>query len=169
MNTNQTKTNNRITAKELRVIGADGANLGVISLEAALQAAAQAGLDLIEVSPNAQPPVARIMSFDKYRYELNKKLKKQQALQKNKDMKQVQISIRAAKNDLDIKVKKVEEFLTEGHPVVIVMVLRGREKGMKDFAREKLRDFLKMITVEYRALSEPKIGGRGMVIHINKK
>lgn len=136
----------------------------------ALSLAKEKELDLIEISPNANPPVARIMSFDKFRYEEEKKLKKQKAQQKGHDQKQVQISVRSAKNDLELKAARASDFLEKGHPVNVVMVLRGREKRNKDWAKQKLDEFLNdMITVEHKRLSEPRWGGRGMNIQIIKK
>ena len=81
----------------------------------------------------------------------------------------MQISARAAENDLRIKLRKLEEFLSGGHPVEIQLRLRGREKYMKDWARGKMGEFLRMIEVEYRVVSEPKFGGRGMIAQIVKK
>ena len=166
---NQLKTNSQITAPELRVLSEAGENLGVMPREAALKLAQEKGLDLIEISASAKPPVARIMSFDKYRYLETKKLKKQQTQQKSQELKQVQIGIGTAENDLKIKTGKVEEFLKEGHPVVIVLVLRGRAKYNKDWAKYKLNEFLKMIPVEYKILFEPRFGGRGLAVQIAKK
>ncbi len=126
-------------------------------------------LDLIEISPNANPPVARLMSYDKFRYEESKREKKERIAQKVGGLKKVQISARAAQNDLQIKMKQLEKFLGEGYQVEINMRLRGREKGMKDWAREKLDAFTKAIPVEYKRLSEPRFGGYGMTILIAKK
>ena len=140
-----------------------------MSKEAALELAQKQGLDLIEVSAAATPPVARIMSFDKYRYQEEKKRKKQQAHQKVRELKQVQVGVASAKNDLEIKAKKVEKFLTEGHPVVIVLVLRGRQKANRDWARMKLAEFLKIIPVEFSQVMEPRFGGRGLTTQITKK
>ena len=152
------------------MVGEHGESLGVIPLAQALALARpETGLDLIEIAPNAKPPVARIMSFDKYRYEQGKAEKKERLAQKGGGVKQVQISARAAQNDLLIKLKKLEEFITEGHPVEVQMRLRGREKGNKDWARQKLDGFLKMITVEHRVLGAPKFAGRGMIVQITKK
>jgi len=152
------------------VIGEDGKNLGVLKREEALKLARpEEGLDLIEVVPTAKPPVARVISFDKYRYEKERQEKKERRMQKTGGLKQVQISARAAVNDLMIKTKQLEKFLEEGHPVEINMRLRGREKYNKDWARQKLADFIKMITVEYKIMSEPKFGGRGMTAQIVKK
>ncbi len=127
------------------------------------------GIDLIETVPHATPPVARVMSFDKYRYERSKEEKKERLAQKTAGMKQIQISARAQKNDLMIKAHQLEKFLEEGHQVEIQLRLRGREKGNKDWARTKLNEFLKLITVEFKPISQPSFGGRGLGVQIIKK
>ena len=138
-------------------------------LEAALKLAEEKGLDLIEIALKANPPVAKIISFDKFRYQREKEEKKKKKLSKTFELKQIQISLGAAKNDLEIKAKKVEEFLAKGHPVTIVMRLRGREKYNKPFAFQRLQEFSKFIKTEYKVLREPKIGGRGISVNILKK
>jgi len=153
----------------LRIIDEAGANIGVLPLTEALQLAKEKGLDLIEIVPNAKPPVAKIMSFDKFRYQEEKKLKKQKAQQKTQELKQVRISARAAEHDLQIKAEKVNEFLQEGHIVEIQLFLRGREKANKDWAKQKLYDFLKIINPEHKVLLEPKYGGRGFNAQVAKK
>lgn len=163
------KANQQITAPELRVVDEAGENLGTMPRDAALKLAVEKGLDLIEIAPTAKPPVAKIMSFDKFRYQKEKELKKQMAAQKTSDFKQIQITIKSAKNDLEIKMKKLEEFINEGHKVGIVLRLVGREKANRDWARFKLEEFLKMIPFEYKLLSEPKFSGRGLQVQINKK
>lgn len=162
------RINNEITARELRVLGPEKESLGVMSLEAAL-ALRKPGQDLIEVVPDAIPPLVRLMSFDKFRYEREKAQKKERREQKSAGVKQVQISARAAENDLRVKLKKLEEFLAEGHPIEVNMRLRGREKYMKPWAEQKMKDFLAMITVEYKIVSPPKFAGRGMMAQIIKK
>lgn len=127
------------------------------------------GMDLIEIAPTAAPPVARIMSYDKYRYEEEKRLKKERLAQKTGGLKQVQISARAAQNDLAVKMKQLEKFLAEGHQVEIHMRLRGREKGNKDWALQKLEEFMRAIPVEYKRLSEPRFGGYGLGVQIAKR
>ncbi|OIO49031.1 MAG: translation initiation factor IF-3 [Parcubacteria group bacterium CG1_02_42_13] len=163
------RTNNQITAPELRVVDENGGNLGVMPLKEALAAAIAKGLDLILIVPNASPPVAKITRFDKFRYEKEKEWKKQRQAQKALEMKQIQISVREAKNDLSTKIRKLEKFLGAGHKVEIVMTLRGREKGMKDFAKIKLEEFLKMITVDHNIAQEIKPGGRGLAVQVIKK
>jgi len=152
------------------VIDEDGKNLGVLKREEALALAKpELGVDLIEIAPTAKPPVARVMSYDKYRYEETKREKKEKLAQKSGGLKQVQISARAATNDLLIKVRQLQNFLEDGHQVEIHMRLRGREKYNKDWARGRLNEFVKMITSEYKIISEPRFGGRGMTMQITKK
>jgi len=152
------------------VIDEKGANRGVLSREEALELAEAAGLDLIEVSPQTSPPVARIMSFDKFRYETEKKQKKQRLHQKGGDMKQIQISIRAAKNDLEIKARKANAFLEEGHTVEILMRMRGREKANKAWAHGKLQEFIgAYIDPNHKVVMTPKQGMRGIATQIARK
>ncbi len=127
------------------------------------------GLDLIEIAPMAKPAVAKIISFDKFRYQKEKELKKQKASQKISELKQVRLSVRAAQNDLKIKAQKIEKFFNKGHKVEIILRLKGREKYNRDWARYKLEEFLKLITIEYKISLEPRFGGQGLIMQINKK
>lgn len=155
------RINNEITAPELRVIGPNGENLGVLKREEALQRAKELGFDLIEIAPTATPPVTRIISFDKFRYQQEKQEKKQRQAQKAKELKHVRISPRSAENDLRIKAKQAETFLKEGHKVEIILFLRGREKANKAWGLEKLEKFLTMIKFPHETTVPPKQGGRG--------
>lgn len=141
-------------------------NLGVLSLGDALALAKQKGLDLIEIAPAAKPPVARIVSYDKFRYQKEKEQRKQAQGQKANEMKHVRITPRAAANDLQVKAKRADKFLEEGHKVEVGIFLRGREKGNKEWALGKLEEFLKLIAVPYQRLAAPRPGGRGFVIQI---
>jgi len=100
-----------------------------MSTSEALAKAREEGLDLVEIASGAKPPVAKIISYDKFRYREEKEARKQRHAQKAKELKQVRITPRAATNDLGVKLKNVEKFLTEGHKVEIGIYLRGREKG----------------------------------------
>ncbi|BCX15960.1 MAG: hypothetical protein KatS3mg098_189 [Candidatus Parcubacteria bacterium] len=140
-----------------------------MSKEEALKLASEQGLDLIEIVPSANPPVAKIISFDKFRYQQEKEEKKQRVRQGREELKQVRITPRSAENDLKIKVKKIEEFLAQGHKVEIVLMLKGREKYNRQWANEKLTEFLEMIETEYKITMPAKEGGRGIVIQISKK
>jgi translation initiation factor IF-3 len=159
--------NEKIRAEELRVIGENGENLGVKSKEEALNLAREKNLDLIEIAPQAKPPVAKIYSFDKYRYEKKKESQKEKKKTKQKEMKRVQITPRSAKNDLEMKAKKVEGFLEDSHRVEVFIFLKGREKANKDFARQKLEDFLGMIEVEYKQTMQPRYTGRGFTTQLS--
>jgi len=163
------RINKEISARELRVVDDKGDNLGILKTEEALRIAGERELDLIEVAPHAKPPVARIISFDKFRYQKEKEEKKQRQGEKRKELKQVRITPRAALNDLQVKARKTNKFLEEGHKVEINLFLRGREKANKSWGLEKLNEFMKMITVPYKISMEPKRGGRGFITQIDKK
>lgn len=163
------RINSQITAPELRVIDDMGENLGIMPLEAALKLAMERNVDLIEIVPTAKPPIAKAISFDKFRYQKEKELKKQRATQKVSEFKQIQISARAAKNDLETQIRKLEKFLNDGHKIQIILVLKGREKYNRQWAFQKLDEFLKMITSEYKTTMEPKFAGRGLLMQVTKK
>jgi translation initiation factor IF-3 len=164
------KINNQITAPELRVIDDMEQNVGVMPLTEALKLAKEKGLDLVEISPVAVPPVAKLIAYDKFRYQQEKKEKKQRAAQRvGSGSKQIQISVREQKNDLLMKIGRIAEFMAEGHPVEILLQLRGREKGNMQFAKQKLNEFLAMITVPYKVNSPIGPGGRGGLMTVIAK
>lgn len=165
------KLNNQITAPEVRVINEQEENLGVMTIAEALKLAKEKALDLVEINGAATPPIAKIIAYDKFRYQQEKKEKKQKAAQRaSTGSKQIQISVREQKNDLLMKERRIVEFLQEGHPVEILLQLRGREKGNMEFARRKLNDFLGMITFPYKPMGPIGPGGRGgLMIVIAKK
>jgi translation initiation factor IF-3 len=163
------RINNQITARELRVIDADGTNLGVLTFSEALKRASDAGLDLIEVTASVNPPVARIFSYDKFRYQKEKEEKKQRKAERLRELKHVRITPRAAKNDLEVKARKAAEFLGAGHKVELMLYLRGREKWKKEWGLEKLNTFLTMISTPHIVTMPPKFTGRGFVVQLEKK
>lgn len=132
------RINEAITASELRVIGPDGNQIGVLSRAEALLEAERAGLDLIEVSPQATPPVARIIDWGKYQYQ---KTKEQQRSRKNTviiEVKQMRLGLKIGAHDLDIKLRKIREFLEAGHRVKIMVFFRGREMAHQELGYELL-------------------------------
>jgi translation initiation factor IF-3 len=156
------RINQAIKAKELRVIGVQGENLGVISTEIALQKAQEANLDLIEISPSAVPPVAKIMDYGKYQYEINKKAKEIKAKSHVTETKGMQVKIGTGDHDLNLKAKRVAEWLTEGHRVKVDLFLWGRYKYMEEaFLKERLERFLKIIPVEYKIADDIKRSPKG--------
>ena len=162
------KFNDEINAPRLRVLGETGENLGVLNLEEAKRRAKEAGLDLVIVTENADPPVAKIVSYDKFRYQKEKELKRQKQ-QKAPESKRIQISPREAEHDLAFKLKRLEEFLGTGHKIEIQMTLRGREKGMRDYAKGKLEDFLKKVETPFKQTQTISPGGRGLTTQIEPK
>lgn len=155
MATERLRINNEIRAVELRVVGAEGENLGILSLEAALAAAKTAGKDLIEISPTATPPVAKIMDYGKFEYERSKKEKVAKAKVKISETKEVQIKVGTGDNDMLLKAKKAAEWLAEGHRVRAELFLKGRYKGMsEEFLKTRLEKFLTRIPYAYK-IAEP--------------
>ncbi|MDP3953370.1 MAG: translation initiation factor IF-3 [bacterium] len=158
------KVNDQIRAPKLRVLGEDGENMGVLSLDEAKDKAKELGLDLVLITEKSNPPIARVISYDKFRYQKEKELKKQQ--QRVPDSKRIQISPREGPHDLSFKLKRLEEFLQAGHKVEIQVTLRGREKGMKDFARGKLEEFLSKVQTPHKVTRDVQSGGRGLLTQI---
>lgn len=153
--TERIRINNEIRAQELRVIGAQGENLGVISTNEALKTAKAVGLDLIEISPLAIPPVAKIADYGKFEYERSKKEKQVKAKAKVSETKEVQIKVGTGENDMLLKAKKAAEWLAEGHRVRAELFLKGRYKGMEEkFLRDRLEKFLIRIPYSYK-MAEP--------------
>lgn len=154
--------NQYIRAKELRVIDAEGENLGVIPTAEALRLAEEAGLDLIEISPMAQPPVAKIMDYGKYQYTEKKKAKEVKAKSHVTETKGLQVKIGTGEHDLALKAKRAAEWLGEGHRVKVDLFLWGRYKYMEEsFLKERLSRFLKIIPAEYRIADEIKRSPKG--------
>ncbi|MEK7606562.1 MAG: translation initiation factor IF-3 [Patescibacteria group bacterium] len=162
--------NEAIRAKELRVIGSEAENYGVMSREEALSKAREIGLDLIEISPTAVPPVAKIMEYGKYLYQEKKKQREHKAKSHATETKAIQVKIGTSEHSLGIKAKQASEWLTEGHRVKFELYLSGRAKYMdKAFLGERMKRFLKLLTVDYKVADEPKTGPKGMHMIIEKK
>ncbi len=146
-----TRINHQIRAKEVRVIGPEGENFGVLPLSEAIQRAQDAGLDLIEISPNATPPVAKIMEYGKFQYEEQKKRREIKAKSHTTETKSVQVKIGTGDHDMQLKARKAAEWLGEGHRVKVDLFLWGRYKYMEfNFLKERLELFLKMIQADYK-------------------
>lgn len=164
-----TRTNHRITARELRVIGPEGENFGVISLDEALKKAAELNLDLIEISPNANPPVAKISDFGKYQYEEAKKQKQAKAKSHSVEVKSVQIKLATGEHDLSLKAKKTSEWLGEGHRVKLDLFLPGRAKYLdENFLKTRIDRILKLLTVPYKLAGTPVKSPKGMTVIVEK-
>ena len=164
------RINNQIRAKELRVLDSDNKNLGVLNIRDALELAEAKGLDLIEISPNGNPPIAKIMDFGKYQYEANKKMKKAKAGAKQTETKGIQIKIGTGDHDLELKAKMASKWLKEGHRIKVELYLAGRAKYMDEkFLRERLDRVLHLITEDYKVSDNYKRGPKGLTTIIEKK
>ncbi|MES2213523.1 MAG: translation initiation factor IF-3 [Patescibacteria group bacterium] len=163
------RINNQIQAPELRVILEEGENLGVLSFKDALDKARDLGMDLIEISPKAVPPVAKIMDYGKFQYAENKKQKVAKAKAHTVEVKNIQVKVGTGDNDLQLKAKKASEWLKEGHRIKIDLFLPGRTKYMDlKFLKERMDRVLKLITEEFRIADEAKKSPKGLSVVIEK-
>jgi translation initiation factor IF-3 len=163
------RINNQIQAKELRVIGPQGENFGVMTRLDALAKAAELDTDLIEISPNSTPPIAKVMDYGKYQYIEAKKDKQKKTKSHVVEVKNVQIKIGTGNNDLSLKAKKVSEWLGEGHRVKIDLFLPGRAKYLDEkFLKERLERFFLLITEPFAVAETPKKSPKGMTAVVEK-
>ena len=168
MSTN-VKINNQIVAPELRVILEDGTNLGVISFKDAIDKAKEIGMDLIEISPKATPPVAKIMDYGKFQYAENKKLKVTKTKTHTVEIKNIQIKVGTGDHDLELKAKKASEWLKEGNRIKIDLFLPGRTKYMDiKFLEERMARVLKLISEEYKIADSAKKSPKGLSVIIER-
>jgi translation initiation factor IF-3 len=160
---NKPRINNQIIAAELRVVGKDGENLGVLKRDEALVKAGEMELDLIEIAPTAKPPVAKIMDYGKYLYQQQKKDQESAKKSKEVETKVIQIGLGTSGHDLEMKAKKIEEFFKEGNRVRVNLVLRGRAKATdKNFIKERMDRLLGLIPLKYKIADGLKTGPRGV-------
>ena len=158
------RMNADITAPQVRLVDAQGEMKGVVDLEKALEIAEEEGLDLVELSPNADPPLCKILDYGKYKYEQQKKANEARKKQKTVDVKEVKMSQRIEKNDYEVKMRNARRFLENGDKVKVSMRFRGREMAHQDIGRDlfsKMREELdELASVEL----EPKFEGRQMIM-----
>ncbi len=163
------KINHQIRAKELRVITDTGDNFGVLTLGEALAKAETLGMDLIEISPTAIPPVAKIMDYGKFQYQQSKKQKEAKARTHVTETKALQVKIGTSEHDLELKAKNASKWLKEGHRVKINLFLVGRTKYAEmEFKKERLDRILNLISEEYRVSGEPVKGPKGLTILLER-
>lgn len=155
-----TRLNHNIRATSLRVIDENGEQLGVMTRSEALSAAEQRGLDLVEISPNANPPVAKIVDWGKYNYQKTKQAQKNRRNTKASELKQMRFGLKISDHDLGVKLRKVTSFLDDGHKVKITVFYRGRELAHKDLgfklAEKVIEKFGDSIVVE----QQPQLAGK---------
>ena len=152
--------NNQIRVSSIRVVDAEGNQLGILPTYEAMQKARQAGLDLVEVAPTAQPPVCRIMDFGKYKFELAKKEKEARKSQGAQKIKEVKFHTSVDDHDYQTKVRHIREFLGEGHRVKVSLMFRGREQAHTDLGHQLMRRVMKDVEDMARMDRSPEQLGR---------
>lgn len=163
------RMNEGIRATQVRVIGPEGENFGVLSLREALDKTIALGLDLIEISPNAVPPVARITDYGKFKYEQKKKDKDVKAKASVTETKVTQVKIGTSERDMHIKASKAASWLREGHRVKVDLFLWGRYKYMEfEFLKERLERFLAIIPESYKIADEIKKSPKGLSVVLER-
>ena len=160
------RVNDRIRAPEIRLIGADGENVGVVPPARALAMAEEAGLDLVEISPNATPPVCKIMDFGKFKYEQQKRESEARKKQKTIDVKEVKLRPGTDDHDFERKVSDAIKFLEKGDKVKVTLRFRGREMAHQNLGREQLEKIAERIEGIGKIENMPKMEGRQMVMMI---
>ena len=164
---NQAIMNERIRSKEVRLIDQNGENKGIIPTSKALQLAYDADLDLVLINPNQDPPVAKILNYGKYKYELEKKAKEAKKKQHTVDVKEIKIRYKIDTHDYQVRIKSIEKFISQGNKVKIVVMLRGREMQHSnlafDLANKFVEDLKNMPVVIEK---KPQLEGRNVTLYI---
>lgn len=163
------RINGAIRANELRVIGSDGEQLGIMSRSDALKAAEAAGVDLVEISPNAAPPVAKIVDWGKYQYQKMKEQQKNRKSSKQSELKQMRFGLKIGSGDLEIKLRKIREFLVAGHKVRIQIFYRGREMAHKELGYEMIDRIITLLENDAILEQKPQMAGRNLSIVVRSK
>ena len=158
--------NDKIRAPEIRLIGADGENVGVVHPAKAMDLAAEAGLDLVEISPNADPPVCKIMDFGKFKYEQQKRESEARKKQKTIEVKEVKFRPNTDTHDYDVKMRNVVRFLENGDKVKVTLRFRGREMAHQELGRDLLERVATDVEEIGKVENMPKMEGRQMVMMI---
>lgn len=161
--------NEQIRDKEVRLIGEDGEQLGVMSAKDALKLAREAELDLVKIAPTAKPPVCKIIDYGKYRYELARKEKEAKKKQKTIDVKEVRLSPNIESNDLNTKISAARKFIEKGDKVKVTLRFRGREMAHMQSSKHILDDFAEQLA-DIAVVEKPaKLEGRSMILFLTEK
>jgi translation initiation factor IF-3 len=163
------RVNSRIRAPQVRVIDTDGSQVGIMPTREAVEKAYEKGLDLVEVSPNAKPPVCRILDFGKYKYEQSKKAKAAKKKQHTVQLKEMRYRPKIEEHDYNFKTKHVKEFLLQGYKVKVFVEFRGREMAHIEFGKkimERLQEDLSEVAVVEQ---KPKMEGRNLIMIVMPK
>ena len=168
-NKNGQRINEMIRVREVRLIDDEGKQLGIIATQEALRMAKDKDLDLVEVSPNANPPVCKILDYGKYRFAQEKKLRDSKKNQKVLKLKEIRMQPKIGSGDLDTKAKHIQEFLDEGDKVKVTIRFRGRELAHTELGYDVLNEVLKRLTSAYNIDKPAAMDGRNMSMTISSK
>ena len=161
--------NNDIDVDKVRLVGADGENVGIVGIDEALDMAAEAGMDLVEVSPNADPPVCKILDYGKFKYKAQKKANEARKKQKTVDIKEIKMRPGIDTHDYDVKMRSMTKFIDEGDKVKVTLRFRGREMAHQELGMRvlhRVRDDLQEVS---KVEQFPKMEGRQMTMVIAPK
>lgn len=165
------KTNQYIRSEQVRLIDENGENIGVISTAKALEMAQDLGLDLVEVSPLAKPPVAKLLNYSKLKYQEEKERRKEKAKQKKVEIKGIRLSLRISEHDKEVRIKQAQKFLNNEDKVKLEVFLRGRERQHQDLAKEIIDKFIEKVGEAVPVVIEQplnKLGGKLQVVIAKK-
>ena len=165
----RTRINDKIRARQIRVIDEEGEQLGIMAPQDGLRMAEERGLDLVEVAPNADPPVCRLIDYGKYRYQQTKRAKESKKHQHTVTVKEIKYRPKISDHDFDFKTNHIKEFLEEGNKVKITIMFRGREMAHPEFGRqllERVLDDVKDMIVEEPTAAHAPMEGRNMTIRL---
>ena len=151
------RMNEKIRAREIRVIGDDGEQFGILSVNEALALATEKNLDLVEISPNATPPVCKIMDYGKYIFKQQKQQAQNKSNTKKTELKTMKITYKIGDHDLDVRRKQAEKWAKEGNPMKVFLQLRGRENQYEDIAIEKIEEFIQSVEAFYKKDDKSKL------------
>jgi translation initiation factor IF-3 len=166
---NRNRLNDDITAPEVRLIGVDGDQIGVVSRNEALQAAEEVGMDLVEIQPNAEPPVCRIMDFGKFLFDQKKQKQLAKKKQKQIQVKEVKFRPGTGEGDYQVKLRNLIRFLVEGDKTKVTMRFRGREHAHRELGLDLLRRVEKDLAEYGSVEQQPQMEGRQMVMVLGPK
>ena len=167
--TSRTRINGDIRHPEVRVISADGAQLGIMSSRDAQLMARDAGLDLVEISPNANPPVVKIIDWGKYQYQKMKEQSRAKKNAKSSELKQIRLGLKIGENDLNIKIRKTLELLEGGDRVKIMIVFRGREMAHKEIGTDLMNKIIEKLGPDVLVDGKSQMSGRNLTFMVRHK
>ena len=160
------RSNNRISSPDVQVIASDGENLGVMNTNEAISMAKNQGLDLIEIAPNANPPVCKIMDMGKYKYDLQKKANQAKKKQKTVSLKEIKLRPGTESHDYNFKIKNAKKFITKGDKVKFTVKFKGREMQHTELGKDLMNKIIEETKDVAKVESKPKFEGRQMVMII---